>query len=71
MLSSLKSKPLQERFDDICNPELYKPDEHGVLILVEPGDTTKQIELDTGYSLLKSLFYNTVYGDPDFTADFE
>ena len=62
---------LQERFDDICNPEPYDPDEHGFFILVEPGDTSEQIELDTGYSLLKSLFNGTAYGDPDFTPDFE
>ena len=62
---------LRRRFHDICDPEPYDPDEHGFFILVEPGDTSDQIELDTGYSLLKSLFNGTVYGDPDFTPDFE
>ena len=62
---------LQERFDDICNPEPYNPDEHGFFILVEPGDNSEQIESATGYSLLKSLFNGTVYGDPDFSPDFE
>ncbi len=62
---------LQQRFHDICAPEPYDPDEHGYFILVEPGDTSEQIELDTGYSLSKSLFNGTVYGDPDFTPDFE
>ena len=62
---------LRERFYDLCHPEPYDPDEHGFFILVEHGDTSEQIESATGYSLLKSLFYNTVYGDPDFTPDFE
>ena len=62
---------LRQRFKDICEPEPYDPDEHGFFILVEPGDTSEQIELETGYSLLKSLFSDTVYGDPDFTPDFE
>ena len=62
---------LRRRFHDICAPEPYDPDEHGFFILVEPGDTSEQIELDTGYSLLKSLFNGTVYGNPDFTPDFE
>ena len=62
---------LRQRFQDICEPEPYDPDEHGFFILVEPGDTSEQIELETGYSLLKSLFSDTVYGDPDFTPDFE
>lgn len=67
---------LRQRFHDICdteglNPEPYDPDEHGFFILVEPGDTSEQIESETGYSLLKSLFSDTVYGDSDFTPDFE
>lgn len=62
---------LQQRFQDICEPEPYDPDEHGFFILVEHGDTSEQIEMATGYSLLKSLFNGTVYGDPDFTPDFE
>ena len=62
---------LQHRFQDISNPEPYDPDEQGFFILVEPGDTSEQIESATGYSLLKSLFSDTVYGDPDFTPDFE
>ena len=62
---------LRRRFHDICDPEPYDPDEHGFFILVEPGDTSEQIELDTGYSLLKSLFNGTAYGDPEFSPDFE
>jgi hypothetical protein len=62
---------LRQRFHDISNPEPYDPDEHGFFILVEPGDTSEQIESDTGYSLSKSLFNGTVYGDPDFMPDFE
>jgi hypothetical protein len=62
---------LRRRFDDICAPEPYDPDEHGFFILVEPGDTSDRIESATGYSLLKSLFTDTVYGDPDFMPDFE
>ena len=62
---------LLKRFHDICDPEPYDPDEHGFFILVEPGDTSEQIELATGYSLLKSLFNGTAYGDADFSPDFE
>jgi len=62
---------LKQRFHDLCDPEPYDPDEHGFFILVEPGDTSEQIEQATGYSLLKSLFSDTVYGEPDFIPDFE
>ncbi|MGR8998801.1 MAG: hypothetical protein ACU88J_07110 [Gammaproteobacteria bacterium] len=62
---------LQQRFQDISDPEPYDPDQHGFFILVEPGDTSDRIESATGYSLLKSLFNGTFYGDPDFTPDCE
>ena len=62
---------LRQRFQDICAPEPYDPDEHGFFILVEAGDTSEQIELETGYSMLRSLFTDTVYGDDDFMPDFE
>jgi hypothetical protein len=62
---------LQQRFHDICVSEPYDPDNHRFFILVEPGDTSEQIELATGYSLLKTLLNNTVYGDSHFTPDFE
>ena len=39
---------LRRRFHDICDPEPYDPDEHGFFILVEPGDTSEQIESDDG-----------------------
>jgi len=52
---------LRQRFQDICdteglNPEPYDPDEHGFFILVEHGDTSEQIELDTGYPPLLVAF---------------
>lgn len=62
---------LRQRFHDLCNPESYDPNEHGFFILVEPGDTSEQIALATGYSLLKSVFSDAVYGDPDFSPDCE
>jgi hypothetical protein len=40
---------LRRRFDDICAPEPYDPDEHGFFILVEPSDTSERIESATGY----------------------
>ena len=45
---------LQQRFQDISNPELYDPDEHGFFILVEPGDTSEQIEVSTGSQTFSS-----------------
>jgi len=44
---------LRRHFHDIYDTEPYDSDEHGFFILVEPGDTSEQIELATGYLLLK------------------
>ena len=53
-------------------PDPYDPDEHGFFILVELGDTSEQIESADGLFLVeKSVHSDTVYGDPDFTPDFE
>ena len=62
---------LRQRFQDLGAPEPYNPDEHGFFILVEPGDTSEQIASATGYSLLHSLFSDSVYGDADFSPDCE
>lgn len=51
---------LRQRFQAICDPEPYDPDEHGYFILLEPGDTAEQIALATGYNPLQSLFDDSV-----------
>ena len=35
---------IRQRFNDICDGEDYDPDFHGLLILVQPGDTLQDIE---------------------------
>ncbi len=62
---------LHQRFHDICHPEPYDPEEHGFFILLQAGDTSESIESETGQSPTKSMFTDTVYGDADFTPDFE
>ncbi|MBU2571019.1 MAG: hypothetical protein KJ725_13515 [Gammaproteobacteria bacterium] len=62
---------LRQRFRAICEPEPYDPDEHGFFIVLEPGDTSENIESATGYAPMKSLFSDAHYGDPEFMPDFE
>ena len=57
---------LQQRFREICVPELYDPDTHGYFLLVQPGDSPETIENETGVNLVGCLFGDCVNGDPEF-----
>jgi hypothetical protein len=59
------------RYGEICNGETYDYDRHGQLIVVEPGDTTKALEQESGCRILRSLFDEVRFGDPDFAPSFE
>ena len=41
------------------------------MVIVEPGDTVEQLEQAVGLPLLRSLFDDVPYGDPDFTPCFD
>lgn len=58
---------VQLRFQQICAAEPYDYDQHGYMIVVEPGDTVSDLEVESGCPLLRNLFDDTRYGDPDFT----
>ena len=59
------------RYGEICNGETYDYDRHGQLIVVEPGDTTKALEQESGCRILRSLFDDARFGDPEFAPSFE
>lgn len=55
------------RFRQILAGEPYDYDRHGYMVIVESGDTVEQLEQEIGLPLLRSLFDDLPYGDPDFT----
>lgn len=58
---------VEQRFSQICNGEAYDYDLHGYMIVVEPGDTVEQLEEESGCPILRNLFDDARFGDPDFT----
>jgi hypothetical protein len=66
LIVRLKS-PLQLRFADLAGGQIYDPDHHGYLVLVETGDDIATLERDTGCPILTGWSGQHRYGDPDFT----
>jgi len=59
------------RFAQIGQDEPYVADQHGYMIVVEPGDTAQELEQESGCAILHDLFEDIPYGNPDFTPSFE
>jgi len=59
------------RFGQIGSGEPYDADQHGYMVVVEPGDTVQELEQETGCAILHDLFEDIRYGNPDFTPSFE
>jgi hypothetical protein len=59
------------RTTQILNGETYDPAIHGVMVVVEPGDTVEQLEQEIGLPILHGLFDDVPFGDPDVTPCFE
>ena len=54
------------RFAQICNGEAYDYDLHGYIIVVEPSDSVSALEEESGCPVLRDLWDETRYGDPDY-----
>ena len=67
-IADLKIRNLvQLRFAQICSGETYDPDRHGYMLVLEPGDTVRTIERESGIAVLTDLFGEARFGDPEFT----
>lgn len=62
---------VEQRFEDICDGEAYEVDVHGFMIVVEPGDSTEELEEGSSCPILRSYIGNARYGDPEFKPVFE
>tara|TARA_R110002049_G_scaffold118676_1_gene272703 strand:- start:278 stop:682 length:405 start_codon:yes stop_codon:yes gene_type:complete len=62
---------VDSRFEEISDGEPFDPDIHGVLIVVEPGDTAIELENVSGCSILKNPVSASRFGDPGFRPLFE
>jgi hypothetical protein len=57
---------VEERFAQVCNGEPYDPEVHGEMIVVEPGDTLRSLEGESGVPIAVSPFDEARFPDPDF-----
>ncbi|MDD2760525.1 MAG: hypothetical protein PHH11_09575 [Methylomonas sp.] len=62
---------LQQRFAHLGEGVVYDPDEHGYMVLVEPGDDVKALETATGCPILSDWFGDSHYGDSDYAPSCE
>ena len=62
---------VEQRFREICAGEPYNYDQHGYSIVVEPGDTVMALEEESSCPILRNLFDDTRFGDPDFAPSCE
>ena len=60
-----------QRYSEICDGEPYDYDSHGTMIVVEPGDSVEALERESSCRILRNLFEDTPFGDPDFSPSFE
>ena len=62
---------VEQRFVEICAGEAYEYDLHGYIIVVEPGDCVAALEEESSCPILRNLFDDARFGDPDFAPCFE
>ncbi len=62
---------VEQRFREVCAGVPYDYDLHGYMIVVEPGDTVDALEKETSCAILRDLFDDVRFGDPDFSPSFE
>ena len=58
---------VETRFIQVCAGEPYDSEQHGYMLVVEPGDTLQTIERESGVPVLTDLFGEAHFGDPEFT----
>lgn len=61
----------KQRFAEICAGEPYDYDQHGYMIVVEPGDRVEALEKETSCPILRNLFDDIGFGNPEFSPSFE
>lgn len=62
---------VEQRFAEICAGEVYDYDIHGYMIVLEPGDSVVALEKESSCPILRDLFDEYHFGDPDFVPAFE
>lgn len=59
---------LRERFQDLCQGDVYDPEVCGYAIIADMDTPADAIEREVGVSLLTNPVTQLAYGDPDFVS---
>ena len=59
---------VEERFTQVVGDDNYDPEIHGEMIVVEPGDTLRSLEGDSGVPVAANPFDDSRWPDPDFVC---
>ena len=57
---------VERRYTEVCDGEPYDPDIHGEIIVVEPNDTLRSLEGESGVPIATNPFDDSRFPDPDF-----
>ncbi len=57
---------VEERYAQVCGGEPYDPDQHGEMIVAEPGDTLASLERESGVPIATNPFDDSRFPDPEF-----
>ena len=62
---------VEQLFVTICDGEPYEIEQHGYVIIVEPGDTVEDLERESSCPILRNRNNDVRYGQPEFAPSFE
>jgi hypothetical protein len=62
---------IEQRIEDMTDGEPFDPDLHGLIAVVEPGDTLDDLTEAVGLDILTDPWTGTRFGEPDFDPVFE
>ena len=55
------------RMTQLADEDVYDPERHGALFVVEPGDRARDVESAVGFPILTNIVDGSRYGEPDFS----
>lgn len=71
LIIKLLADRLRQHFQAMSEPDTFDSEEHGYIVIVEPGDAVKALEAKTGCPVLTDWFHQSRYGDDDFAPAYE
>jgi hypothetical protein len=71
LLMTSLSTVLAQRFRDMSEDGVYDPEEHGYIVIAEPGDDPKTLDEGTGCPIFSDWFGDSQYPEAGFAPSFE